>query len=179
MEYLKEGYKDSRLSWVPMAAWLNVYNRDFLNKNKLRFKYGILHEDEEFTPRVLLVADKIIYSGVRFYHYVVRNDSITTKIDKRKNIKDFTDTALELEEMYKNIEDIELQKYMRDSLARKYLSIYWSGRIYKYGSRYTNRRFVMRNANNINTRMKAILFFLSPAIYCGINDFFKKICESR
>src|SRR5699024_8651576 len=62
-----------------MAAWLNLYNRKFLELNKLFFKKGLLHEDEEFTPRAFLKAEKVISSNITFYNYLKRESSITTQ----------------------------------------------------------------------------------------------------
>ena len=45
-QYLLEAYRANK---APMAAWLNIYNREFLLDNDLWFKKGILHEDEQFT----------------------------------------------------------------------------------------------------------------------------------
>ena len=82
IEYLNEAFHADK---APMAAWLNIYKRNFLVENGLRFKCGILHEDEQFTPRALFLATSVIVTGVNFYHYFIRENSITTKKDKRKN----------------------------------------------------------------------------------------------
>lgn len=42
---------------MPMAAVLYIYRREFLQENRLVFKPGILHEDEQFTPRAFLSAE--------------------------------------------------------------------------------------------------------------------------
>lgn len=165
-EYLKKSFETGK---CPMAAWLNVYNRLFLLDNDLRFKYGILHEDEQFTPRVFLKAKKVLYTGIEFYHYVVREESITTKKDKRKNMVDLYTTCLELEVIYNHLEDEVLKGYLLNSLCDKYLSMYYTGALYKYGEEYTYKEFLMKNAMLKKTKLKVILFCLSPRIYCLIN----------
>ena len=42
-----------------VCAWLNLYKRDLLFENNLYFEKGLLHEDEEWTPRVFLEAKKL------------------------------------------------------------------------------------------------------------------------
>lgn len=66
-KYLSHGYTAQCLSGqeylhlafqsrpMPMTAWLYIYSRSFLTENHLQFKYGIAHEDEEFTPRAFLL----------------------------------------------------------------------------------------------------------------------------
>jgi hypothetical protein len=41
-----------------MTAWLHLHRRDFLIENELFFKKGILHEDQQWTPRVFLKSSK-------------------------------------------------------------------------------------------------------------------------
>lgn len=167
LAYLKAAYSHQK---APMAAWLNIYRRDYLINNEIRFKRGILHEDEEFTPRALLRAETIVVTGVKFYHYIIREDSITTKKDKRKNLTDFYSTCCELEQIYRTITDMELQDYLLDSLARKYMSLYYSGQAFEYGETYSHRNFILRNARASRTRCKAVLFCISPRMYCWINQ---------
>ena len=112
---------------MPMAAWLYVYNRAFLQRNDLLFKCGILHEDEQFTPRAFLVADRVKETGVNFYRYQIREGSITTGKDFRKNGRDLFETCLELKALYEKLEDAELRNILLDSLVVKYLSICQDG----------------------------------------------------
>ena len=47
----------------------HLYRTGFLRANGLQFRKGILHEDEEFTPRVLLLAQRVVLTGQVVYHY--------------------------------------------------------------------------------------------------------------
>lgn len=170
-DYLLRAYRAGK---APMAAWLNIFSREFLISNDLKFKNGILHEDEEFTPRAMLKAKSVACSGIAFYHYILRDNSITTKKDKRKNAKDLFDTCIELESIYKRIENKELRMYLLDSLAFKYLSLSQSGKIYQYGKKYIHKRFVIKNAFTKRTRIKAIIYCVSPRFYYVINYFVKR-----
>ena len=57
---------------------LRCYRRQFLEKNALRFREGILHEDNYFTPLACLAAHTVIVIPNMLYHYRVRPDSIMT-----------------------------------------------------------------------------------------------------
>ncbi len=61
---------------MPPAAWAALYRREFLLKNELTFKEGILHEDLEFTPRAYFLAKKISYIDKVVYNYFQREGSI-------------------------------------------------------------------------------------------------------
>lgn len=160
---------------IPMAAWLYIYRREFLIENNLLFKSFILHEDEEFTPRALLKANSVIYTAVSYYHYEIREDSITTKADKRKNATDFWETCNYLLSIYNKLDDRKFKNYLNDSLVNKYLSIFQTGRLYRYGSEYLHKKFVLHNAYRSKTKIKALLYFVSPRLYWHINNLLKII----
>ena len=160
---------------MPMAAWLNVYKRSFLEQNRLSFKKGILHEDEQFTPRAFLAAKRVANSQLCFYHYVIRDGSITTGMDMRKNARDFYETSQELLPIYQQLEDPRLKTLLIDSLTVKYLSLFQTGRLYRNGKEYCPKAFLWRQAKLPKTRAKAALFCLSPRLYWHINAFSKHI----
>lgn len=62
---------------APMA-WLSVCNADFLRRCGLRQVDGLVHEDEEWTPRVLLCAKTVAVLDSAIYLYRRRPNSITT-----------------------------------------------------------------------------------------------------
>ena len=61
-----------------VCVWHRCYRREFLIENGLRFREGILHEDNEFTPRTCLKAKKVTVIPDVLYNYRVRPGSIMT-----------------------------------------------------------------------------------------------------
>lgn len=61
-----------------VCVWQRCYRRSFLIENNLCFREGILHEDNEFTPRVCLKAKKVTVTPDVLYNYRVRPGSIMT-----------------------------------------------------------------------------------------------------
>lgn len=61
-----------------VCVWQRCYRREFLLKNGLHFREGILHEDNEFTPRACLKATSIKVIPDVLYNYRVRPGSIMT-----------------------------------------------------------------------------------------------------
>lgn len=170
-EYLKQAYIQEK---AHMASVLNVYRRQFLLENELQFKKGILHEDEQFTPRAFLKANSVINTGITFYHYIIRDNSITTKKDKRRNARDLYETCCELEVIYNHLADVELRDMLLDSLVVKYLYIAQAGRLYRY-KELLHKDFVKRNAKSKRTTLKAALYCTSPVLYYHVNDIAKKV----
>ncbi len=61
-----------------VCVWQRCYRRQFLLDNGLRFREGILHEDNEFTPRACLGAKSVKVIPDVLYNYRVRPNSIMT-----------------------------------------------------------------------------------------------------
>ena len=157
-----------------MTAWLYIYRRQFLTEKGLLFKKGILHEDEQFTPRAFLAAKTVANSQVCFYHYVLRSNSITTRTDLRKNARDLLDTCRELEQIYAGLAEADLRRQLTDLLAQKYLSLFQQGRLYRWGREFAPRRYMLHLAKLPKTQLKAMLFAFSPRLYWHINHFSKR-----
>lgn len=71
-------------SYVPMV-WTRIYSVEFLRKNNLKFTPGLISEDEDFTPKVLMKCGKIIQINEVVYMYRRRDNSITTLFQKKIN----------------------------------------------------------------------------------------------
>ena len=73
-------------------VWSKLYRRDCLLCNALYFLEGILQEDEEWTPRVFCVAERVVQEEKVFYQYRIRRQSIMTNSALAvKRQKDFID----------------------------------------------------------------------------------------
>ena len=59
---------------------------------QLRFTPGILHEDEEFTPQLLLRAETVASTNAQAYYYRRRPHSITTENDPRRVVRRLNDS---------------------------------------------------------------------------------------
>ncbi len=56
-----------------------IFNRQFLDNHELRFYVGIFHEDDEFTPRALVYAEKVSVIDRPLYYYWVKTENTITK----------------------------------------------------------------------------------------------------
>ena len=59
---------------------------------QLRFTPGIVHEDEEFTPQLLLRAETVASTNAQAYYYRRRPHSITTETDPRRVVRRLNDS---------------------------------------------------------------------------------------
>ena len=81
--FFKKYYRQLR-----SVVWRSIYKRDFLLKNNIQFHEGVFFEDVEFTPIDMCAAHHVIYSGITFYHYRKRKNSITTSVSSIKKVTD-------------------------------------------------------------------------------------------
>ena len=65
----------------PVCAVAYISSRQFLNKNNLEFREGILHEDAELIPRLIYIADKVVATDRPLYHHFMRDGSITNSVN--------------------------------------------------------------------------------------------------
>lgn len=174
--YSSQDYMRSELKHRNLfaGAQFGIYRRDMLINNRLYFKSGILHEDEEWTPRVLMKAKSVYLSNNYFYHYLKRDGSITTKKDRTKNGLDLSRTCTELEKYAViNISDGQLLKLYYNQLAKLYMKAMCVGKLYRKEYRDTvDRFFPIRHSSIFFDILKAILFAFSLRLYAGFDSVF-------
>ena len=103
--YLASIYKRPRN--VPNVCVVGgLYKRSFLVENNLYNEPGIFHEDNYFTPQVLLAAKNVSSINEYVYVYRVREGSITRKVTE-KHIKDLIFIARNLYAKYKIMGDVK------------------------------------------------------------------------
>lgn len=146
-------------------AWLNLYNRQFLKKNNLWFKKGIIHEDIEFLPRIYLAARYISYCKYPFYNYVIRDNSIMTSKITDKRINDTMKIYHLWKRQFDEIHDDELRKYLYGNLVRQYLFSCRSLGISSWMIPEIDFKFSYKNALGCKDKMKVLLFKFLPCIY--------------
>lgn len=145
-----------------------MYKRELILENNLFFEKGILHEDEEWTPRVMIKAKRVKYINFVFYHYTVsRENSIMNSKDKTKNMVDLLNTYKKLEKIFNETEaSKEQHKKMNDYLCRVYINACVlepvDQRVYKENVDY---KFIFRNAKKLKTKIKLLIFLISKKLY--------------
>lgn len=92
--------------YAPMAV-NQIYKKEFLIKNELNFFYGLLNEDELWTPQVLFKAQRVNCMEFPFYYYRQRNNSIMSSEISSRKIRDNLFIASELINLTKTNANVE------------------------------------------------------------------------
>ncbi len=172
-KYFTHEIKHKKMS---MAAVLNCYRLSFLKENDLYFEKGILHEDEEFTPRVFIKAQSVLHMNTYFYNYVLRDNSISRQKDLSQNATDLFHTLYKLETVYDKECMAENKAILKNSLCEKYL--YMAQALHQTKTCHQlqfDKEFVRRNADSNRNKLKALLFSMNISLYFFINDLSKNI----
>ena len=63
-----------------------IFNRQFIDNHNLRFYVGIFHEDDEFTPRAVVFAEKVcVIDRPLYYYWVKTGNTITKTVNPKKS----------------------------------------------------------------------------------------------
>ena len=107
--------KSIKLNCFKEQVWDDIYNREFLIKNNLKFKEKLLHEDTLFFIQALGKASRVEYIGIPFYNYRQRKGSIMS-LQNYKNQQHRIYIINELIKLQNEIEFKGLNKYSLDLL---------------------------------------------------------------
>ncbi len=145
----------------------HLYRRDFLTKNRLSFQKGILHEDEEFTPRALLCAESVVLTDFAFYYYdnsragsIMNSSSLAGK--KAYDRIHIYDT---LAELFRTVKPRKLRRLLEDDICWKYIDCYVTYRLDRHPDFKPKRLAIFRYAYHAKRRVKALLFALDPKLF--------------
>ena len=109
-------------------VWQYFIRRDLVEKHQIRFLQGILHEDNAYTFRLFLNAERAGHLGRPFYKRRIRSESIMTKPQTFKNVLGYFHSYLEMDDALRkaklNEEETAAAGSLTSSMLRLARSIY-------------------------------------------------------
>ena len=126
-----------------------------------------MHEDEEFTPRALLAAQKVVLSDRAFYHYdnartgSIMNNSAASlrKLTHRVQIYN------QQRELYRTVQPRRLRRLLEDDLSWKYLDCVCRYDPAKRDELAVGRTVPLRCAYKPKRKLKALAYAICPTLY--------------
>lgn len=104
---------------IQSSACSYIFRRECLGS--LRFTTGIIHEDEEFTPQLLLHVKNLYVTKAKAYYYRYRKDSImhnSSPAHKERRLGDSLTVLLHLQTIAKGYEEGERKNAMSRRVAQ-------------------------------------------------------------
>lgn len=148
------------------CAQFNMYKRSFIEKYSFRFKEGIVHEDELWTPSVFIKANTVYVSSIYFYYHFERQGSIMTGEKNQRKADSLFIVCEELNKIYREYTK-RSSKYLRNRMAMLYL------RACALDENHINkfsRFFSIKNACKRKTFLLALLFAINPSLFIKIRS---------
>lgn len=163
---------------MPPAAWAAIYRRDYLQGCSVKFYAGILHEDQEFTPRAYCLAERIEFVDEIVYNYYQREGSIMKSNMDEKRCKDYlliADSIYEFAQNYKK----EINTY---NVLIKKINFFVSQSLAFYThpffpiSLYKKKPYYPLSLQGVNGKLKAkyLLANVSLGLYIFVHKHFFK-----
>ncbi len=97
-----------------VAPWLLFIKRSFIEKSKFRFFPGIIHEDELFTTKLFLEANRVALVPLVLFHRRIRPNSTMTKKFSSRNAEGYLKVIEELRNYSLNIDRIKVSLVERE-----------------------------------------------------------------
>lgn len=88
-----------KIGGAAASACTKMYKRELFDE--LKFKEGIIHEDEHFTTYLLQKVKSVLYIEDKLYFYVMRGGSIVKSAFSRKKLDFFYVSEIREKELYK------------------------------------------------------------------------------
>jgi hypothetical protein len=173
-DYLAERIK--KQSYFIMV-YMGMYKASLIKENELYFCDGILHEDEEWSPRVLLSAKRVMYTSNCYYNYVQHSQSITKSNDKIKNLESTFYICEKMENFFLHVllQNEENRKYYLDMLVRLYMSMSCCGNFPESTYKRFDKNFPKKYAYMERTKKQVKLYEFNIHLYRYIRKLLDKI----
>lgn len=148
------------------SVWTNIYGREFINKNNLFFTNGLIHEDEEWLIKALLIAKRVKVLDMILYNTRAGvQNSIINSINYKKNISKIliSDNILKFISNVK-FEDTELEKILKLGMTSFYIKAVIGCNIFNNNERKDilklarEKKYILKNVVSIKQKLVKIIF---------------------
>lgn len=160
-----------------IMVYMGMYRSSFIKEKKLLFCNGIVHEDEEWSPKVLINAKRVMYTSKCHYNYIQHQQSITKSKNKVKNLVSTFYICDVLEKFFLNtpLNKEENRKLYLDMLARLYMSMSCCGDVPDDYYKKFDKSFPQKYAYLNRTKKQVALYSINIRLYRFIRKLMDKI----
>lgn len=102
------------------SAWRNVYRTEIIKENNIYFKKGIINEDAEWTPRVILECNYFDFIPDSFYNYRLDRPNSIMNVCSFKKIDDYLETVNYWLKYAEGIDNKNLSKVIKKRFSENF-----------------------------------------------------------
>lgn len=169
-EYLENLGK--KIEYLACSPYM-VYKHEFIVSNSFRFYNGILHEDELWTPAILLKSERICWTNVLVYYHFMRKGSITQSNNYKKR---GTSLIVVLKELLR-IESF-ISNPHASRLREQWAFLFLETVVFLEASQEVTKKFsrtiALKFATSKKTKIKSLIYMLSPKLYVRVRNVVKR-----
>ena len=168
-------FLNERLGFACYAVQF-ILKTDLVKKSSNRFKEGIFFEDVEWTPRIILQADRIASTDLMVYNYLFRSGSISRSQSDERKKKVLADQYQLIDSMISQAGKVQDARWFKGMIAQTSLAIINSVGTSCYRDRklYINRlkekgTFPLSTYHSTaNAKRKIRIANISPFLLCWL-----------
>ena len=150
------------------CAQYHICKKEFITNKNLSFTKNILHEDELWTPKLLISAKTVCYTGIYFYYHYMREGSIMHSNNMVRRGESLVEITKQLIVFFDESGREDLA-YYRDRMTAFYLQAVYL--VPDYSKKDTlGRKMPLNNSYYLMTKLKSLLYFLSPWMFIKVHD---------
>ena len=166
-------FLNERLGYACYAVQFLVRS-ELLKSNRILFADGMYYEDAEWTPRMILTANRIASTDTIVYNYTFRSDSITKSIATDKRLKLIEDRMTLIDSYIRLSQSITDVNWLKGMIAHIVVSIISDVSRYFFSVRHNyiralraKRVFPLITYHSTPTaKRKIALINMSPELAC-------------
>lgn len=169
------GFLNKRLGFACYACQF-LFRASLLKKEENKFVEGIFFEDTEWTPRILVQANRVNSSDKMVYNYLARSGSITKSVSVQKRKKWLRDKLVVVDCLLrqKKTQTIENQQWYDKMIAKivystlSYVALHFYRERRTYIKQLTEKPIFPLSSFSTASKMKLrfLILNISPALFC-------------
>ena len=178
------------LNNLSISACTKLYRAQFLKEKNLRFAEGYLHEDVEFTPRVLFFANKIVTYDDSFYNYNIHlgQDSISGQRFSIRKTASLLEVKRRIFAFFCEHPIDQVSEYAQVGYADAMMHAYYVGRdhgtpegkqLWKPIPKLYRKHYRFLKGNPCTGSKRYLAFYLSPALFYAVKRGYKAVQKWR
>ncbi len=146
-----------------------MVRKQFILDENILFYKGIIHEDELWIPQLLIRAERIYYSGLNIYYHLMRETSVQHSSGLKRRGRSAYVVSSEILKILDSLPNRDF-RFLRDHNINIFLQAVWKNPEYLKANNTISRFDVLRNSYYLKTRLKCLLYFLSPKAYLLVHS---------
>lgn len=121
--YVKHEFLRANIKGFTPSACLYMVRADVLNKNQIRFKPNLQHEDELFSLELFLNTERAMYDANLYYMRRYRSGSIMTSQEEMKSFDAYYQVLQEIISLLDKYTDPDEIKLIKSRIRSLYISL--------------------------------------------------------